>query len=107
MKRSKIMKSVHHKIGRSYGPLTQRQLHAILGEVFDLMADALRRGETIYIRGFGTMIPRYRVSKSSKTPGKRMVRVSFRPSAKVRWPAEGETTGASVTAASSPSPTIA
>lgn len=48
--------------------LTKKQCEEIVDTVFDRMKDALRKGEKIEIRGFGSFTIRVRRSKEGRNP---------------------------------------
>ncbi len=56
---------------RQYFPeMTKVKLRAIVDEVFEIMKTAIRCGQNVEIRGFGSMHPYRRASRNSYVPTK-------------------------------------
>ena len=51
-----------------YPRFSRRDAEVMVGAVFESLADALRRGERIEIRGFGSFVVKHREARDGRTP---------------------------------------
>jgi integration host factor subunit beta len=51
-----------------YPRFSRRDAEVMVNEVFEGLADALRRGERIEIRGFGSFVVRHRQARTGRNP---------------------------------------
>lgn len=56
------------KIVEANGVLTRKESELIVNIVFDSMSDALKRGEKVEIRGFGSFTVRERGAREARNP---------------------------------------
>ena len=56
------------KVAETNGALTRKDSEAIVNLIFDSMGDALRRGEKVEIRGFGSFTVRERDARDARNP---------------------------------------
>ncbi|MSM41215.1 MAG: integration host factor subunit beta [Geobacter sp.] len=56
------------KVAESNASLTRKESEAIVNIIFDAMGDALRRGEKVEIRGFGSFTVRERSAREARNP---------------------------------------
>jgi len=55
-------------VGRVVGQVDLEQVQALVEDVFELMADALSRGDKIDLRGFGTFSVRASAARTGRNP---------------------------------------
>jgi integration host factor beta subunit len=56
------------EVVRLYPRYSRRDAEVIVNSVFGSMADALRHGERIEIRGFGSFVVKYRQAREGRNP---------------------------------------
>ncbi len=56
------------KLVESNPVLTRREMELVVNTVFDSMTDALKRGEKVEIRGFGSFTIRERGAREARNP---------------------------------------
>ena len=56
------------KIADANGKLTRYESEKIVNIVFDSMGEALRNGEKVEIRGFGSLTVRERIAREARNP---------------------------------------
>lgn len=56
------------EVARRYPRYSRRDAEVIVNSVFDGMADTLRRGERIEIRGFGSFVVKHRHARDGRNP---------------------------------------
>jgi integration host factor beta subunit len=56
------------KLVESNPMLTRREMELVVNTVFDSMTDALKRGEKVEIRGFGSFTIRERGAREARNP---------------------------------------
>jgi len=56
------------KIADANGKLTRYEYEKIVNIVFDSMGEALRNGEKVEIRGFGSLTVRERIAREARNP---------------------------------------
>ena len=56
------------KIADANGKLTRYESEKIVNIVFDSMVEALRNGEKVEIRGFGSLTVRERIAREARNP---------------------------------------
>jgi len=56
------------KVAESNASLTRKESEAIVNIIFDAMGDALRSGEKVEIRGFGSFTVRERSAREARNP---------------------------------------
>jgi integration host factor beta subunit len=55
-------------LAEKYGTLTRKESEAVVSLIFDSMGDALRSGEKVEIRGFGSFTVRERDAREARNP---------------------------------------
>jgi len=56
------------KLAEKNGALTRKESEAVVNLIFDSMGDALRSGEKVEIRGFGSFTVRERDAREARNP---------------------------------------
>jgi integration host factor subunit beta len=56
------------RLAETNGSLTRKESEAVINLIFDSMGEALRKGEKIEIRGFGSFTVRARDAREARNP---------------------------------------
>ena len=58
------------KVAKKTELLTEKQIEQVLNAAIETIIGRVSKGETIYLRGFGTFSPKYRASKKGRNIAK-------------------------------------
>ncbi len=67
MTKKDIANLIHERCGGEL-EITKKEIYEIVSDIFEMIEEALKRGEKVQISGFGTLLVKHRKGKMGRNP---------------------------------------